>query len=251
MDAPLETNKALRILCLEDVKKDAELLHEMLIDEGLHISMDIALAKNEYISFLKEIDYDVILADYNLPSFNAPSALKLAQSLQPDVPFICVSGSIGEEQAVELLKLGATDYILKDRLCRLPMSIQRALEGAKKQKAKTLAELALKVSEESLRKLNESLEYKIKARTIDLENSNKALEAFSYSVSHDLRAPLRAITGFSDILSATFTDQLGAEGSRLIKVIVDNAVQMGDLINGLLTLSREIGRASCRERVYI
>ena len=238
MDAPLETNKALRILCLEDVKKDAELLHEMLIDEGLHISMDIALAKNEYISFLKEIDYDVILADYNLPSFNAPSALKLAQSLQPDVPFICVSGSIGEEQAVELLKLGATDYILKDRLCRLPMSIQRALEGAKKQKAKTLAELALKVSEESLRKLNESLEYKIKARTIDLENSNKALEAFSYSVSHDLRAPLRAITGFSDILSATFTDQLGAEGSRLIKVIVDNAVQMGDLINGLLTLSR-------------
>jgi signal transduction histidine kinase len=238
MEALLETNKALRILCLEDVRKDAELLNEMITDEGLHVSMDIALGENEYISFLKEFDYDVILADYNLPSFNAPSALKLAQSLQPDVPFICVSGSIGEEQAVELLKLGATDYILKDRLSRLSIAIQRALEGAEKQKAKTLAEVALKVSEENLRKLNEDLESKVKARTIDLENSNKALEAFSHSVSHDLRAPLRAIMGFSDILSDTFSDQLGKEGSRLVKVIVDNTVRMDNLIKGLIELSK-------------
>jgi signal transduction histidine kinase len=238
MDALTETNRSLHVLCLEDIRMDAELLNEMLIDDGFQVRMDIALGEKEYTSFLKEIEYDVILADYHLPSFDAPSALKLAQSLQPDVPFICVSGSIGEEQAVELLKLGATDYVLKDRLGRLSFAIKRALDGAEKQKAKMLAEIALRISEENLRKLNEELESKVKARTIELENSNKALEAFSHSVSHDLRSPLRAISSFSYLLETEFSSQLGNKGSHLIQTIVENTKKMDHLITGLLAISK-------------
>lgn len=95
-----------------------------------------------------------------------------------------------------------------------------------------------KLLEESLNELNMQLESKVNLRTRDLEESNKALQAFSYSVSHDLRAPLRAINGFSNILLSEFAPKLGTEGKRLLTVISDNAVKMDDLINGLLSMAK-------------
>ena len=129
-----ESNALLNVLCLEDAFKDAELLNEMLVDAGYLVNMDFAEREEAFISFLKSRKYHIILADYTLPGFNAPAALKLALELQPEVPFICVSGTIGEDTAVELLKRGATDYVLKDRLGRLAFAVRRALEGKELQK---------------------------------------------------------------------------------------------------------------------
>ena len=129
-----ESNALLNVLCLEDTLKDAELLNEMLVDAGYLVNMDFAEREEAFISFLKSRKYHIILADYTLPGFNAPAALKLALELQPEVPFICVSGTIGEDTAVELLKQGATDYVLKDRLGRLAFAVRRALEGIELQK---------------------------------------------------------------------------------------------------------------------
>jgi PAS domain S-box-containing protein len=89
-----------------------------------------------------------------------------------------------------------------------------------------------------LRKLNEELETRVKQRTLELENSNKALESFSYSVSHDLRAPLRAINGFSELLVRGYEEKLGSEGSHLLQVIIENSSRMDQLIKGMLALSR-------------
>ena len=95
-----------------------------------------------------------------------------------------------------------------------------------------------KKAEEDLHKLNEELESRVKQRTRELENSNKDLEAFSNSISHDLRAPLRAIEGFSQILESEFKIKLGPEGLRLINIIIDNTNHMNRLIRGMLSVSK-------------
>jgi PAS domain S-box-containing protein len=139
------------VLCLEDDLKDAELFQEMLHDSGYLVKMDIVSQEEQYISSLKANSYDIILADYTLPGFDAPAALKHATLLRPEVPFICVSGTIGEDTAVELLKQGATDYVLKDRIGRLAFAVKRALEEAKVKADYKKAAEALRESEERFR----------------------------------------------------------------------------------------------------
>ena len=116
-------------LLLEDVKRDAELLEEILSENGFDPELVRVDNKEDFTSKLKRGKFDIIYADYTLPTFNGESALEIARQLSPNVPFICVSGTIGEDRAVELLKLGATDYVLKDRMERVPMATKRALDA--------------------------------------------------------------------------------------------------------------------------
>ncbi|HTL71645.1 MAG TPA: EAL domain-containing protein [Candidatus Eisenbacteria bacterium] len=117
----------LRILHLEDVSSDSELIRRMLQSEGFHCAIKRVETREDFIEALALEDFDVILSDYNLPSFDGVSALAIAREKFPDVPFIFVSGAIGEDRAIEALKSGATDYVLKDKLSRLPSCLKRAL----------------------------------------------------------------------------------------------------------------------------
>lgn len=134
----------LRILHIEDSRSAAWLIRELLIDAGFSMQLDWAINGQEFTTFLQSGRYDLILADYVVPGFDAPTALLLTKSLCPDVPFICVSGAIGDEKAVELMKLGATDYVLKSQLDKLPISMRRALDEVREHKARQLAEETLK-----------------------------------------------------------------------------------------------------------
>ncbi len=119
---------SLDVLYLEDSKQDIEIVHEKLKDNfDCPVLLDSAETKHGFLDHIEKKKYDVILADYTLPEFNAEEALKLAVSVCPDTPFICVSGTIGEDIAVELLHLGAADYVLKDRIGRLSFAICRAI----------------------------------------------------------------------------------------------------------------------------
>jgi PAS domain S-box-containing protein len=137
----------LRILSVEDDPKDAELIRDLLETEGIVCEVRRVDTQAGLLASLKQGGTDLILADYTLPSFDGISALKFAMKACPDVPFIFVSGTLGEEVAIEALKIGATDYVLKTSLSRLVPSVQRALREATQKAERKRADEALRQSE--------------------------------------------------------------------------------------------------------
>ncbi len=133
----------LRILLLEDNLLDVELIEAHLSEWGHSFHPVIIETQDDFIKAIETEHFDVILADYSLPSFDGVSALNMVQSICPDVPFIFVSGTLGEEFAIETLKLGATDYVLKHKLSRLVPAIERALREAEGKREKKQAESEL------------------------------------------------------------------------------------------------------------
>ncbi|AXV36806.1 MAG: hypothetical protein CIT01_00630 [Methanobacterium sp. BRmetb2] len=144
-----------RILILEDVLLDAELMERELKKEGLNFESLIVDSREDYIKGLEEFKPDLILADHSLPQFDGLSALKIKKEIFPNTPFLFVSGKIGEEFAVEMLKEGATDYVLKNNLLKLGPAVKRALKEAEEYKAHQIAETSLLESEEKYRALFE------------------------------------------------------------------------------------------------
>ena len=137
----------LRILYLEDDPRDAELVQETLEIDGIACHIARVESESDFIAAIEQGTFDLILADHTLPSFDGLSALKIARQERPQVPFIFVSGTLGEEVAIEALKIGATDYIFKTRLSRIVPSVQRALREAEERLGLRRAEEALRRSE--------------------------------------------------------------------------------------------------------
>ncbi len=138
-----EKHAVLNVLSLEDSQRDFEIIREYLNDLTDNLIMTRTEKETELTTLLSENRYDIILADYKLPGFNAFGALAVCKKLCPDIPFICVSGAIGEETAIEILKHGAVDFVMKDKLDRLVYAVDRALEEAKEKIAHKNAEVAL------------------------------------------------------------------------------------------------------------
>ncbi len=119
--------RGLRILIVEDMASDADLMAYELQQANLPFTSRRVEDDVEFLQELEQFHPDLILSDFHLPHFNGLAALALAQERCPEVPFIFVSGAIGEEVAIDSLKRGATDYVLKDRLTRLAPAVKRAL----------------------------------------------------------------------------------------------------------------------------
>lgn len=147
-----------RILLLEDSDIDAELLAGHLQKAQMRFQIDRVVERDAFVAALKEKPVDIILADYALPDFDGLSALILARELTPEIPFLFVSGVVGEEFATNAIKRGATDYVLKRNLSRLPTAIERALAEARERAER-------KIAEQAVIKLNETLEAEVEART--------------------------------------------------------------------------------------
>jgi PAS domain S-box-containing protein len=160
-------DKELRILILEDVPADAELMERELRRGGNKFSSKRVDTKKAFLKELKDFAPDLILGDYNLPSFDGIAALAIVQEKHPDIPFIFVSGTIGEEMAIETLKKGATDYVLKNRLSRLVPAVNRTLREVEERAERKRAEEALRQSEEKYRLITASAKDGI--FTLDME----------------------------------------------------------------------------------
>jgi DNA-binding NtrC family response regulator len=146
----------LRILNLEDSPLDAELTEAMISARWPHCHFVRVDTKEDFLSALDD-DLDLILCDYTMPGFSGRDALTLAHEKRPEVPFLFVSGTIGEDAAVEALKNGATDYVLKHRLMRLIPAIDRALREVEEHAERERAEEAMRQSEHKYRELFECL----------------------------------------------------------------------------------------------
>ena len=153
MTRSLRDNTPVRLLHLEDNPKDAELIHDRLEVAGLASEITRVSNRRGFEAALNNATYHVILCDFNLPDYDGISALSAARASQPDVPVIVISGSLGEEEAVKCLHLGATDYLLKQRLERLPNAVRRAIIAADEQRKRRRAEAELRASEERFRLL--------------------------------------------------------------------------------------------------
>lgn len=166
----------LRVLILEDAPTDAELIQHELRAAGLVFTAVRVTNRDDFVRALGESGPDIILADYTLPGFDGLAALAIVREQSPDVPFVFVTGTLGDERAVEALKRGATDYILKDRLSRLGPAVVRAIEDARIRKKQLAAEATLREQLDELRRF-EKVAIGREQRMQDLKEENARLRA--------------------------------------------------------------------------
>ena len=221
----VDANKALRFVILEDDDLDDQLVQEHVRAAGVTVSWSRVRNEHEFHAALLEQTPDLIISDFLLPGYSGLAALELAQTLAPGVPFLFVSGAIGEERATETLRRGATDYVLKDRMQRLPLAIERALELANERRRRERAEAErdrLFASERHAREL--------------AETANRLKDEFLATASHELRTPLNAILGWAKLLRSgdSSADML----SRGLATIERNATVQARLIEDILDISR-------------
>jgi signal transduction histidine kinase len=210
----------LRVLLVEDSESDAALIVRQLGMAGYAVSQERVETAGQMRTALEGPEWDIVIADYHLPTFDAPAALGILQQTGLDLPFIIVSGHIGEETAVALMRAGAHDYVMKDRMARLAPVVERELGDARMRRER--------------RRAREQL----KSNAVELFRSNAELEQFAYVVSHDLQEPLRLVTGYMRLLAERYSDQLDKDGQEFIAYAADAAARMKRMITDLLAYSR-------------
>lgn len=151
-------NQAIKVLFVEDVRTDAELEVRELRRAGLKVEHRLVETEPDFLSTIAEFLPDVILSDFSMPQFDGMAALTVARANCPQVPFIFVSGTLGEEYAIRALQQGASDYVLKTNLIRLPAAVTRAIREARERTARRIAEEELAAARQRLESIVESLD---------------------------------------------------------------------------------------------
>lgn len=219
-----DTLTPLRALFLEDSEDDAIILGQYLARGGYELDFERVETAEMFERALDQGGWDIVFADYVLPGYSGLDALKAVQERELDVPFIVVSGNIGEETAVEAMRAGAHDYVMKSNLARLAPAVERELRDARVRQDR---------SAEAQR-----AEDALAERTLELERSNRELEEFANIASHDLSAPLRVIAGYLELFDHRHGDSVDEQGKLLLESAFRGTERMQRLIDDLLLYAR-------------
>jgi signal transduction histidine kinase len=201
------TNKTIRILALEDNDFDFELVERKLKSFNLPHTLRRVFTEADFSNSLVDYSPDLVISDFSIPSFSGLEALRIVKNGYSHIPFIFVSGTIGEELAVETLREGAIDYVLKDNLDKLEHSIKRALEEIKERERRKQAEK-------------------------QLQSKIHELKTLVYRISHDFRSPLCSIEGVLSLIRDSET-QSHEEMKEYITLIAKVVTKMGGIITNL------------------
>ncbi len=208
----------LSLIHLEDNVLDRKLVAAQLAEEGLVFHITAVETEAQFLAAIQNCAADLVLADFSLPQFDGRSALALAQKICPDVPFIVVSGAMGAMAVVDILKAGATDFVLKDHLQRLNPAVKRALREAQDRTARRQAEQDVREARDSA------------------EAANRAKDHFLAVLSHELRTPLTPV--LTAIQTMEGDPNLPREFSEPVQMIRRNVQLEVKLIDDLLDLTR-------------
>lgn len=215
---------ALRVLIVEDRPDDAEIMAHGLSEAGYDVSWVRVDTEADYLAALHE-GLDVILADYDVPSFEALRALTLLQERSLEIPFIIVSGTLSEEAAVDCLKQGAADYLLKDRLHRLPPAVAQAMEQCRLREANRRAEEELRETARGLAEANEAL-----------RRADELKDHFVAVTAHELRTPITSVLGYAQLLRSQWGTLEPEERLDCCATIERQARVLSGMVEDLLTL---------------
>ncbi|GGM34343.1 hybrid sensor histidine kinase/response regulator [Deinococcus arenae] len=242
-DALPVSGAPLRVLHLEDSELDHELV-TMHVEAELPWPVEFTRVEDEpaFLSALSSVQPHLILSDFALPSYDGLSAYRAAHVRVPSVPFIIVTGAMGEETAVDTLREGVTDYILKQRLERLPSSIRRAMNEVESRIQRERAEREIRALNERLRARLDEVErlrntaerqsQRLEIQAKQLEEALNLQKTFLAETSHELRTPLTALHGYLR------RAEREAGGSQTLQDAQRVAENMTRLVNDLLQLSR-------------
>jgi signal transduction histidine kinase len=211
----------LRILHLEDNKADAELIEATLQEAGISLNIERVASRESFSNALVTKPYDLILSDFSLPQFDGLAALAVARQTCPEIPFIFVSGTIGEERAVDSLKRGAADYVVKDRLQRLSAAILRAHSDA--------------VARRERKELEEQV---LRSQRVE------SIGALAGGIAHDLNNVLAPIMMVTELLRDHLSDP---DDIRMLDMAKNSAIRGADLVKQILQFAR--GRKSDQANV--
>ena len=245
--------KTIRVLFIEDSEDDMLLEMNELSKSGQNIIYELVDNSSDFVKALNEKTWDCIISDYSMPNFSGLEAISELKKHDLDIPFILVSGVIGEETAVQAMKAGSHDYLMKNQLSRLLPAVEREMREAKIRRQKQIVVKALKESEKNLKQqiknyqalnveylalneeLKKSLEH-IQKINEDLviaknkaEESNRLKSAFLSTMNHELRTPLNHILGFSELILSgvnpdvvtDYVQKIQSSGKSLLSIIED------------------------------
>jgi signal transduction histidine kinase len=226
--------KTVRVLIVEDSEDDTL----MLVHELRRSGFDAAWERVENPTALRQAlaseSWDLVIADHLIPNFGGMQALAIVRDHDEELPFLFVSGTVGEDVAVAAIKAGASDYILKGQMRRVAPAVERELRETAHRRKRRAAE-----AEEAEARID-ALERSVEERTAVLERANGELEWFAVTAAHELAEPLRMVASYTELLADRLRQRLGEdpETDELLAYTIDGTKRMQELVRDLLASAR-------------